>query len=334
MDLDAALKRQYRLPGLVGIEKIMLAYSVFTLVVYLFLSGGADWSPVVARGLILCGTWLLWRLYQAHPCDATYVMRVYFQLALLAYWYPDIYNIAKYMPNTDYIFASMDQQLFGCQPAIVMSQKLPGIFWQELFCLGYFSYYPMIAVVVVWATLFHFRRFDRTTTVIFCSFILYYLVFLVLQSAGPQFYFQKIGMEEVMKGHFPDIGNWFYYHPELVQEHHGGGLFTWLVHTAQGSEKPIAAFPSSHVGLSTILMVLAAKMSLRLAKWMLPFYILLCLYTVYIGAHYAVDVLAGWVSAIVVMVLSTSIYKSKLIHRPKKHELRYHQFRHRRHRHH
>lgn len=31
---------------------------------------------------------------------------------------------------------------------------------------------------------------------------------------------------------------------------------------------------------------------------LLPFYVLLCLSTVYIQAHYAIDVLAGWVTGV------------------------------------
>jgi membrane-associated phospholipid phosphatase len=36
--------------------------------------------------------------------------------------------------------------------------------------------------------------------------------------------------------------------------------------------------------------------SRRLLLWMLPFYVLLCLSTVYIMAHYVVDVIAGLVT--------------------------------------
>jgi membrane-associated phospholipid phosphatase len=41
---------------------------------------------------------------------------------------------------------------------------------------------------------------------------------------------------------------------------------------------------------------------------MAPFYILLCGATVYIEAHYLVDVLAGWVSSILVFLVTTRLY--------------------------
>ena len=65
-------------------------------------------------------------------------------------------------------------------------------------------------------------------------------------------------------------------------------------------ERPTAAFPSSHVGVSTIVMLLAWKTgSRRLLYCLLPLYVLLCFSTVYIQAHYAIDVIGGWVSGAV-----------------------------------
>lgn len=336
MDLKILFEYQKPLPGLIGIERIMMCYNVFTLVILGMTYEAAESSagPFVWRFGVMAATVLLWQLYRRYPCNLTYVVRVIFQIALLGHWYPDIYNFAKLMPNYDHLFAQMDQTIFGFQPAIAFSRTLSGTFWSELFHMGYFSYYLMLIVVVLWATFKDFRRFDRTTTVIFCSFLIYYLIYLFLQSAGPQFYFPRIGMDNVTAGIFPHVGDYFRYHSTLV--HPAGessGLFCHLVQLAQQSEKPIAAFPSSHVGLSTIMIRLAYKMSKKLALWMLPFYVILCLSTVYIGAHYAVDVLAGWISAVIIYHVSMMIYRSKFIHRPKKYDA-LHRYGHQRHRHH
>lgn len=338
MDLRKWFERLRPIPGLIGIERIMFCYSMFTMVLLCLFydmivtpvspfGWNSPMAPIVWRLFVMGITLLLWLLYRCFPCNATYVVRVYFQLAMLAFWYPDIYNMAQLMPNYDYIFASLDQFLFGFQPALRFSEWLSGRFWNELFHMGYFSYYLMLIVVTLWATTKNFRRFDKTTTIIFCSFILFYCIYLFLQSAGPQFYFQKIGIDSVEAGIFPKVGDYFRYHPELI--HHDAvpdGLFVWLVESAQKSEYPIAAFPSSHVGLATIMIWLAYKMSRRLAMWMLPFYIILCLSTVYIGAHYAIDVFGGWIMAAVIYHISLWIYRTKFIHRPKAFDA-YHRYR-------
>lgn len=319
MDITNAFKRQHALPGLIGIEKISMIYCGFTLILALLYMGiiNNPVTPIINRIFIITGTLCLWRLYKWYPCNFTHVIRTFFQLGLLAYWYPDIYNFSRFMPNLDHVFALCDQQLFGCQPAIMLSRWLPGLFWEELFNMGYFSYYIMIIIVVIATTFYHYKRFDKTTTIILCSFLFYFTIFLFLESAGPQFYFHKIGIEEAMKGNFPGVNDWFRYHPELIHSNTTGGIFTTLVHWAQGSEKPIAAFPSSHVGIATILLILTYKMSKKLFKSMLPLYIILCISTVYIGAHYAIDIIAGWITAFVIYSLSEKIYYTRFIHRPK-----------------
>ena len=60
------------------------------------------------------------------------------------------------------------------------------------------------------------------------------------------------------------------------------GFFYNLVEGSQQvGERPTAAFPSSHVGISTILMIMAWRGSKKLFACLIPFYMLLCclLYT-------------------------------------------------------
>ena len=139
MDLDQLFEEQRPLPGLIGIERVMVCYCGFTFLLLGVLGSvmGNWWEPVAWRVGILAVTFLLYRFYQKHPCNLTYIIRVFFQLALLSYWYPDIYHFAKLMPNTDHLFALADQTLFGFQPALQFSQTLHGTFWNELFNLGY-----------------------------------------------------------------------------------------------------------------------------------------------------------------------------------------------------
>jgi membrane-associated phospholipid phosphatase len=73
------------------------------------------------------------------------------------------------------------------------------------------------------------------------------------------------------------------------------GFFYYLLDmTHDAGERPTAAFPSSHVGITTVVMLLALRTrSKGLIFTILPFYILMCLSTVYIYAHYAIDAIAG-----------------------------------------
>lgn len=79
------------------------------------------------------------------------------------------------------------------------------------------------------------------------------------------------------------------------------GIKAEILHTA--------AFPSSHVGISTILMIMAWRGSKWLFAILMPFYVLLCCATVYIQAHYLIDAVVGFVSAFVMYVLVTKMFK-------------------------
>lgn len=305
------------MPGLFGVEKLAAIYVGLTLLltcVYISdMEGGVLLSVVGGRVMIAAATWMLYRLYRYHPCHATYQLRVLFQIILLGYWYPDIYHFVSMMPNQDHLLAEIEQKIFGCQPALLFSQVMSGAFWRELFCFGYFSYFPMIALLVMLVIVKRPRRFDSVTFVVMSTFFLYYIIYLLFNAAGPQFYFNAPGVDAA-NGVFPFVDDWFSYHKELKTDY--SGPFSYLVYVMHGGEAPIAAFPSSHVGVSTVVLILTFRLKKRWGLMMLPFYVLLCLSTVYIGAHYAIDVLAGWVSAIVFFIISRKLYKSKLFHRP------------------
>ena len=129
--------------------------------------------------------------------------------------------------------------------------------------------------------------------------------------AGPQFYFPVIGDGVALAGPYPELGDYFNLNPEITIAQEGkGGLFTELVGMAQSSgERPTAAFPSSHIGMSLIIVILAYKMNRKMFAVMLPVFLLLCCATVYIKAHYLVDALAGLISGTILYLLSSWIYR-------------------------
>ena len=176
---------------------------------------------------------------------------------------------------------------------------LPEKLWSELFHLGYFSYYPLIFLTILepWAT--NRKAFERTAFIVLGAFFLYYLIYLFLPVAGPQYYFQAVGFDRIEEGVFPALGDYFRTHSDLAPSPGPEGFFRGLVESTQASgERPTAAFPSSHVGVSTVLMLLLWTNRRCLFFLSLPFYILLCAATVYIQAHYLIDVFGGWLTAV------------------------------------
>lgn len=297
--------------GLLGIEKATLGYTVLTAAAILLLWTDMTHPATLLQGraFVVAGIAVTCALYRFLPCRATLLLRHIYPLTLLGYWYPDTYEFCQLFPNLDHVFAAADLALFGCQPSLEFSRLLPSKLWSELFHMGYFSYYPLIALTVLTPLFTDRGRFGRTAFVVLVSFFLYYLIYLFLPVAGPQYYFHAIGTEAAAAGNFAALGDYFRYHTEMNVSPGPDGLFRRLVEATQASgERPTAAFPSSHVGISTILMLLLRDNRRALAWCALPFYLLLCGATVYIEAHYLIDVLGGLVTAFVFYHLTNRLY--------------------------
>lgn len=310
MDLTLT-DRDARRRGLLGVENVTLAYTLFTALLIGLLWGRmtAPCVLMMGRGLIVAGLALAVTIYRWFPCRATLLLRYFYPLSLLAYWYPDTYEFCQLFPNLDHVFAAADLAIFGCQPSLTFSQLLPSKVWCELFHLGYFAYYPMIAVAVLLPLATKSKNFGRGAFVVLTSFFLYYLIYLFLPVTGPQYYFHAIGPDAAAQGAFAHLGDYFRTHTDMLPSPGTDGFFRELVETAQESgERPTAAFPSSHVGVSTIVMMLLWR-ERRWVMWcMLPLYLLLVGATVYIEAHYFIDVVGGLLTGVLFFYLTTWLY--------------------------
>ena len=150
-----------------------------------------------------------------------------------------------------------------------------------------------------------------TAFVMLTSFFVYYVIFVLLPVAGPQFYYLAVGTEKIAEGIFPNLGDWFLTHSErMAAPGWSDGFCYYLLDiTHDAGERPTAAFPSSHVGVTTVVMLLALRTrSKGLIFTILPFYILMCLSTVYIYAHYAIDAIAGLVTGCLLYFLLIAIW--------------------------
>ena len=285
-------------------EWVVMGYTVLTLLIILFTytklanPDSMIWGRVRAVAMTLA----LWIVYRIVPCRATLLIRATGQMALLAWWYPDTYEINRVLPNLDHLFASWEQALFGFQPALVFARAVPSAVVSELMSLGYAAYYPMMVLVLVVYFFARYQEFTRCAFVIIAAFMVYYVVFDLLPVAGPTYYYKAVGVGQIAAGVFPSVGHYFNTHTAcLTTPGYADGFFYHLVENAKAAgERPTAAFPSSHVGVSTICMLLLWHARRRgLFYTLLPVYILLCLATVYIQAHYAIDAIAGFVTGIV-----------------------------------
>ena len=299
--------------GLLSFEWVAFGYLAFTVLMMIILWDKLTNAEDMIKGRIqfVLVTLALWAVYRLWPCRLTIFLRILGQMAFLSWWYPDTYELNRALPNLDHLFAGWEQSLFGCQPSLLFSQKITYGWFSELMCLGYVSYFPLMLITYLYYFFKRYKEFQMTAFVMLGAFFVYYVVFVLLPVTGPQFYYLAVGSEKIAAGIFPNIGDWFLTHSErMAAPGWTDGFFYHLLDlTHDAGERPTAAFPSSHVGVTTIVMLLALRTrSKGLIFTILPFYILMCLSTVYIYAHYAIDAIAGMVTGILLYYLLITLW--------------------------
>ena len=290
--------------GLLAVEWIAMGYLLLTLLMMAVL-----WDKLVSPEQMIKGritfvlvTLAAWGVYWLKPCRLTMFLRIAVQMVFLSWWYPDTYELNRMLPNLDHMFAGCEQAVFGCQPALLFAQKVPWGWFSELMCMGYISYFPMMTILLIYYFFYRYNEFLKAAFVLLGAFFIFYVIFIFLPVTGPQFYYLAVGPEKIAAGVFPNLGDWFLTHSErMAAPGWTDGFFYHILEMAHNAgERPTAAFPSSHVGITTVVMLLAHHAHCRkLVLGMLPFYILMCLSTVYILAHYAIDALTGLFTGVV-----------------------------------
>ena len=178
--------------------------------------------------------------------------------------------------SLDKLFLLLEEAIFGFQPAVRLSQAysdLPIV--NELFFFSYFFYYALI-VTGPWILYVRGRREKalRGLFMITAGFAVLYIFYIVVPVQGP-----KYAIESLRQSWYSEFSG-YVFTPIMT---------TIFAHTNLAG----AAFPSSHVAMATAALLFNRHHNPRLAILFLPFTLLLFFSTVYIYAHYVVDVIAG-----------------------------------------
>lgn len=276
--------------NLTPVDQITLAYIWITGVYTV-----AGWEQLEYAGahlafrIVLSLLILLIALYRNNNMNwaGRFVTDIY-PLLLLGLFYneTDLLNNV-FIPDLDPWLVTIENSIFKMQPSIVFSEVLSWPWFNELMFFGYFSYFMLIAGFLLTEYLKNRDHFQHDVFIITGSFYIYYLIFCMVPAKGPQFHFAA---------------------PE--SEIPATYLFSHLVKLIQAiGERPTGAFPSSHVAIALIVLTLLYHRNRRAFLPALFLVVLLIPSTVYIKAHYAVDVLAGLLSFPVVYLINIRLFR-------------------------
>jgi membrane-associated phospholipid phosphatase len=203
----------------------------------------------------------------------------------------------------DPVVIRWDQAIFGCQPSILLMQKFPLLLVSEILYAAYFSYYLMIGGVGLILYLGNRERFFHYVSVVSFVFYICYLIYIFLPIIGPPIFFRLIPGY-----HLPaDIQAWV--PPEGYPDSVKAGLFYQLMKWIyRVFEAPGAAIPSSHVAIALCTVSFSFRY-IRPIRWFhTALAILLCVATVYCRYHYVSDVVAGVLTAALLVPLGNWFY--------------------------
>lgn len=212
-------------------------------------------------------------------------------------------NQMLYTGYVDPTFYRLDEMIFGFAPAFKFMEAFPQTWISELFYFSYFSYYLMIAGVGLALFLRNRRQFYHYVSVVSFVFYLCYLIYVFLPVVGPRIYYRELVEFDLPPDVVPAVV------PEFPASVQIGPFYKIMAVIYHRFESPGAAFPSSHVAIALVT-VYFSFLYLRKIRWVhLVLAILLCLSTVYGRYHYAVDVPAGALMALLGVPLANWLYR-------------------------
>jgi membrane-associated phospholipid phosphatase len=277
------------------VDKIIISYALITALWIIVFSARIDHvgSLFMARFGIIGFIVLIAFWHHYRPSKVSDLVHHLYALLLLSYWYGETYalNHVLFTPFDDW-FKYADQWIFGCQPSVEFSARFPERWISELLNFGYFSYFFMNLTTFMVVYIKKRAEAMKAVFLVITSFFLYYILFILFPVVGPQFWLPQT-LRSVPEGY-------------LFQK--GVLLIQWM------GEVPTGAFPSSHVGLTIIFLMITRKYSKKVFWFMFPVAIILMFATVYIKAHYVVDVFAGIITSVIIFNLAKKIYSIPFFH--------------------
>lgn len=277
------------------------------LVVLIFHNGTVpQWRWLVAAHLV--GLVLVHSLIQysrRNQFMALDFLRHFYPVLLYLWFYAQAgwLNRMFFKEYMDSLTIRWDEALFGFQPSILFMQKLPYLAVSELFYAAYFSYYLMIFGIGLALYRRDRNQFFHYLSVISFVFYICYACYIVLPIIGPRVFFHDVpgySLPQELDTLAPNP-----YYPPAVQ---AGPFYRLMAFIYNIFEAPGAAFPSSHVAIALCTVYFSFKYLRRIRYPHLIAAVLLCLATVYCRYHYAVDVLAGIGTALLLLPIGNRLY--------------------------
>ena len=292
-----AERRAYR--GLLSpADKIIIVYLIIiAALIVISINRVRYWWLLVAAhvlGIVIVIFIARWyrRVASDSPRPFVEIVRGWYPVAVIPFTYKELtYLIPLVNPRVfDTELAVIDRQIFGVDPTVWL-ERLTWPLLTELFQLSYITYYflPLVLGVVLWRKCWT-EKFHFFVFIIVIGFYLSYLGYVAVPALGPRF------LPEIQSQHTKPLA--------------GILLFDRIHATLNELEgKTYDAFPSGHTELTLLVLYYAQRFHRRTFWWILPAGSALIISTVYLRYHYVIDVIAGALLALAIILVSKPLYR-------------------------
>jgi membrane-associated phospholipid phosphatase len=211
-----------------------------------------------------------------------------YPLLFLSFFYTETSYLKNilFSTNLDLYFSHAEQYFWGCQPSMAFAGFMPQNWFNEWMNICYFSYYFLTLVICITLYILEREKSYKGIFIVVFSFYMYYTIYDFLPVVGPQFYFDTMRSSGTPPYFF-------------------GKIMRYIL---LNMEEPTGAFPSSHVGIALILSYVAYKDLKKVFYISFPFILGICFATVYLKAHYLLDVLGALISVPLFIAISSFLY--------------------------
>jgi membrane-associated phospholipid phosphatase len=189
--------------------------------------------------------------------------------------------------DIDYLLIRADYRIFGVYPTVFLEQFI-NPWMTDILQVAYLTYYFIpVHLGVMLRAKGKTEAFEKSLFLMLFCFYLSYIGYLLFPAVGPRYAMRHL------------------YDMDL-----DGFLVSVPIQNALNLMEGIKrdAFPSGHTGIALTVLFLAYRYDRTLFRWMLVPVLLLIPATVYCRYHYAVDVIAGVILAVVTLTVGEVYY--------------------------
>lgn len=216
-------------------------------------------------------------------------------------WYPVVlvgltykeltYLIPRIHPRDfDSALAALDYRVLGVNPTVWLERfTWPPL--TEVLQLTYSTYYflPIILGAVLWKK-DELEKFHFFVFIVVLGFYLSYLGYIAVPAIGPRF------LSSIVEAQTKPLTGVLFF--RAIRE---------TLDSAEGITRD--CFPSGHTELTLLVLYYARKFHRRTFWCLLPFGVGIILSTVYLRYHYVVDVVAGALLAVMIVIIAKPLYR-------------------------